>query len=151
MAGHTFHLSVKAPYPPHSVETAVLGASTSAKFTDADRNKLVKLAAADNYVLVTDGDDIEAMCVSLEPGTVNDGWSYGSVQFKFTNLEAVVSGSTLTVGATVVAGPQEALGTKQDWPVIKAGTGSVFKWRVKSLLGGSGAAGTRVLVEPLTR
>lgn len=151
MAGHAYYFDETVPLLPGSVETAALGASSSAKFTSKDVNKAVKLAANDNYVLVSDGDDFEALCVGVEPTTINNGFSQGSVQIRFKNQRAVVSGSTLAVGATVVCGPQAALGTAQEYPVVKAGAGSVFKWRVKSLRGGTGAAGSLVVIEPLTR
>lgn len=151
MAGHTFHFTETVPLLPGAVDSAALGVNSSSKFGPKDVNKFVKLAANDNYVLVTDGDDIEAVCVAVDGTTVNDGFSFGSVQCRFKHLEVTVSGATLSVGGTVVAGPQASLGSAQDYPVVKTGSGTVFKWRVKSLLGGTGAAGTNVLIEPLTR
>lgn len=152
MAGHAFFFDAVVPFGEHSVDSAALGPNPSTKYGQAEVNKIVKLAANDNYVLVSDGDDIEGVIRAIDASTVNNGYSFGSVQRKFDGgLRAVVSGSTLTVGATVVAGPQAAIGTAQKLPVVKAGAGSVFKFRVKSLQGGSGAAGTQVLIEPLTR
>lgn len=151
MAGHNFNFSVTVPQLPAGVDQAALGASSSAKFVDADRNKIVKLAGNNNYVLANDGDDIEGVVISIEPHTVNNGFSFGSVMVRFKHLEAQVSGSALSVGNTVVAAAQSALGTAQAYPLVKAGSGSLFKWRVKSLLAGTGQAGQVVLLEPLTR
>lgn len=151
MAGHAFNFGQRVPRPQLAVEPAALGASSSAKFVQNDVNKFVKLSSADNYILVSDGDDIEAVCVAMEPYTVNSGFSFGSVQKKFDGLVVTVSGTTLSVGGQVICGPQAALGTAQEYPVVKTGTGTLFKWRVKSLLGGTGAASTQVLIEPLTR
>ena len=148
---HVFGVTV--PAVPGAFEVAALGVNSSGKFVSADINKPVKLAALDNYVLVADGDDIEAVVVSLEPNTVNNGFSFGTVQRKFNGLEAVVSGATMTVGAAAVCGAQAALGTANtlSCPIIKAGAGALFKWRVKSLMGGTGAVGTKVLIEPISR
>lgn len=147
MAGHSFMFTETVP--EHSTRSAALGSSSSAPFTSKDVNKLVKLGAVDNYVLISDGDDIEAVCRSVEPHTVNNGFSFGSVQRRFDTLKVTVSGATLSVGAQVVGGPQAALGTAQNHPVVKSGTGTLFQWRVCSLLGGTGAAGTPVLIEPV--
>lgn len=142
---------VTVPQLPGGVDSAALGASAAAKFGPKDLNKAVKLAGADNYILAADGNDLEGVVITVEAPTVNDGFSFGSVMVRFKHQTATVSGTDLAVGAAVVCGPQAALGTAQADPVVKAGAGVLFKWRVKSLLGGTGAAGTTVLIEPITR
>lgn len=145
----TFHLYETVPLPQGSVITSLLGVDANTPLTDKDVNKCVKLAASDNYVPVTAGDDFEGMVVAVEPGTRGNGFSFGSVQRYFHFIEAEVVGATLSVGATVVAAAQNALGTAQDLPKVQAGDGVNFKWRVVSRLGGDGTAGTTVLISPI--
>ena len=145
----------RVPTPPGAVETAALGASASpsARFTDNDIGKAVKLAALDNYVLVADGDDIEGVVNSIEIGLVNNGFSYGGVRNRFYEHEAIVTGTALAVNATVVAAAQAALGTVNNadkLPRVKAGAGVLFKWRVKSLLAGTGQVGQKILIAPIS-
>lgn len=146
---------VTVPALPGSIETACLGVNAAGKFVDADRNKPVKLAAGsalNNYVLGGNGEDLEAVCVAIgDGGTRNDGLSYGSVQRRFLDLEATVSGAALAVGAQVILAAQSALGTAQPAPIVKAGTGAIFKWRVKGLLAGTGQVGELILIEPCVR
>ena len=146
-----FRFGVTVPSLPAGHETAALGVNPAGKFGPNDINKAVKLAANNNYVLAADGDDLEGQVVSIEPATVNDGYSHGTVQVRFQALEALVSGAALAVGATVVCAAQNALGTIQAAPKVKAGAGVLFKWRVKSLLAGTGQVGEVVLLEPITR
>ena len=149
MATYIFEETV--PLLPAAVDSAALGTAAD-KFTDKDIGKLVKLGAENNYVLAEDGDDIEGMVGAIAPHTVNNGAAFGSVQVRFKHLKVRnKNGGALAVGATVVAAAQEALGTEQDYPTVKAGAGNLFKWRVKSLLTGNGADDTLILIEPLTR
>ena len=148
----TFTFDETVPLSTYAVDSAALGVNAAGKFTQADVNKPVKLAANNNYVLVSDGDDLEAVVQAIAPHTINNGFSFGSVQKRFNHLRVVNKGAgALTVGATVVCAAQAALGTAQAAPYVKAGAGSVFKFRVKSLLAGAGAVDTEVLVEPITR
>lgn len=148
-----FKFTVTVPLLPGAVESACLGSAAGAPnlFADADVNKAVKLAGSNNYVLAADGNDLEAVCVAVAPHTANNGFSFGSVQRRFTELEAVVAGAALAVGATVVCAAQNALGTAQTAPIVKAGAGALFKWRVKGLLNGTGQIGETILIEPITR
>jgi hypothetical protein len=130
--------------------SAALGVSNAAKFSDSDVNKLVKLAGADNYVPVAAGDDIEGCVIAIAPHTVNDGFSFGTVQTGGRMVAKVVAaGTTVAVRDAVVAAAQAALGTAQDNPIIKkvAAETPTIKWRVISLLGGGGTAGELVLIE----
>jgi hypothetical protein len=132
----------------------------AAKFTDTDRNKLVKLGTVGNtYVLCADGDDIEGYVHSLETWTVNDGYSFGSV--RKNGRKYAQAASALTVGAYVVAAAPTALGTPlpggstspvgqhvpMGLPLVKAGPGVNHKWRVIAIVSGSGAIGDKVLIE----
>jgi hypothetical protein len=148
-----FRFGVTVPSLPGAYDTAALGVDglLASRFGPNDINKAVKLAANNNYVLAADGNDLEGVCFSVEPATVNDGFSHGTVQKRFTELEVLVSGAALAVGAAVVCAAQNALGTIQAAPAVKAGAGALFKWRVKSLLAGTGQIGELVLIEPITR
>lgn len=148
MAAHKFGVTV--PMLPGAVDSAALGVSANAKMTDKDVNKFVKLGPLNNYVPVSSGDDIEGVLEAVAAHTVNDGFAFGSVKRRFIALEAEVTGGVLAVGAQVEAALQNALGTPQEYPKIVAGTGTNFKWRVKSHLKGTGQIGEIVLIEPCT-
>lgn len=130
-------------------KSVVLGASTSAKFTDADINKAVKLINNDRYGPVTAGDELEAVVESIEPHTVNSGYSFGTIK-QGGRLIAKVDNATVTLGALVVAGAQSALGTAQDNVIVRGGTPTKFIWRVIDLLTGAGAVGSLVVIEAVT-
>ena len=61
------------------VISAKLGASTSAKLTDNDIGKPLKLLAAGRYGLCSDGDNIGGWLVGVDPQP-QDGYAFGSVQ-----------------------------------------------------------------------
>lgn len=146
-----FYFDETVPNRNGAVRTALLGASTSPsdRFTSKDVNKPVKLIGDSRYGLVSDGDDLEAVVVGVEGGTLGNGYSYGSVQRYFNYLRAEVTGSALSIGDTVVCAAQSALGTEQPYVKVKSGSGVAYKWRVVSLLGGTGQVGTPVLLEPI--
>ena len=154
MAEHSFNETV--PDLPGSHDSAALGASTAAPLNKNDLGKFVKLAGSENYVLAAEGNDIEGQLATVEPDTVNDGWAFGAVQVRFKTLlvRHQAGESAIAVGATVVVGTPVAINTAlgtAKYPAVKAGAGVLFKWRVKSLMGGAGAAGTVLLIEPITR
>lgn len=130
-------------------KSCALGASTSAKFKDEDMNKAVKLIASGRYGLVTAGDELEGITTSMEPNTVNNGFSYGTIQIQGRQV-AKVDNAVVTIGALVVAGAQAALGTAQDNVVVRPGTPTLFKWRVVDLLTGAGAVASLVVIECIT-
>jgi hypothetical protein len=134
--------------PPARVESAALGASTSAKMVTADEGKAVTLASSNNYVLAGVGDEIEGFVSSVEPYTVNGGFSFGGVKRDGRMICEVDASqvSTVAVGGLVVAGTQAALGTA-GLPTVKGGTPTIFLWRVLRILTGPGAAGDTVLIE----
>lgn len=158
--------------PSGRVASAALGADANSKLNDKDVGKPVKIGSSDTYVLCADGDELEGFLYGVEPNTVNNGFSFGSVLT--CNLgDRVVAinkgGSSIAVGAYVLAAAQAARNTAntagatsasglEPCPYIKAGvanntTGPVFqspgtfRWRVVSLLGGSGAVDSEVLIE----
>ncbi len=133
--------------------SVALGASAGAKFSDNDLNKAVKLAANNNYVLVSAGDAIEGSTISMEPFTVNNGFSFGTIQTGGKMIVTIVAaGTTVVVGDQVVAAAQAALGTAQDYPIVRkiAAETPAIRWRVVSLWkAGTGVAGTQVVIERL--
>lgn len=157
-----FVFNVVVPLADDSTTTAALGVNGSTPLTDKDLGKAVKLAGNNNYVVCSDGDDIEGVVLSVEPFTVNSGYGFGTVQtkerFVAKNSNADNSNGPLAVGDFVVAAAQPAVGTAitaissgnqtgvKPTPV-KTGSGTNFKWRVISLLGGTGAVNSSVLIE----
>jgi hypothetical protein len=148
MSNFAFNVKVNDPFA--DITEAALGASTGEGWGDEEVGKAVKLGPANNYVLASDGDDIEGVLVSVEPNTVNQGFSFGSVQ-RNCRREAVLDTleTGVAVGATVVAGAQEAVGTQTNGnkTVVATGAGVVYKWRVIRLIDGTGEAGDTVLIE----
>lgn len=130
--------------------SAALGVSNAAKFKDADINKCVKLAANHNYVPVAAGDDIEGVVIAIAPNTVNDGFSFGTVQTGGRLIATVNTATAVVVGDLVNATAQAALGTAQEYPLIQKSADGLetFKWRVIDLLSaGTGAQNTQVCIE----
>jgi hypothetical protein len=148
MSNFAFNVKVNDPFA--DITEAALGATTGDGWGNEEVGKAVKLGPANNYVLASDGDDIEAVVVSMEPNTVNQGFSFGSVQ-RNCRREAVLDAAEtgVAVGATVVAGAQEVVGTQTNGnkTVVAAGAGVVYKWRVIRLIDGTGEAGDTVLIE----
>lgn len=150
MANYRF--GVRVPSLPGAYEPAALGVDANNKLTSKDLYKACKLAANNNYVLAANGDDLEAVVATVEAHTVNNGFSFGSVQVRFTELEVInKDAGVLVVGDAVICAAQAAIGTAQNSPHVKKGAGTLFKWRVKSLLTGAGAVDSTVLIEPITR
>lgn len=129
-------------------ETTAYGAALEAWTSEKEVGKVVKMGTAENYVLAADGDDIEAIVRTVEPGTVNQGFHHGSIQTEDRSL-AVVVGATVVVRDEVVAAAQEALGTQTNSnnPPVKKGAGALFHWRGVSIVSGTGAAGSVVVIE----
>lgn len=138
---------------PHAdVVSAALGVDANNKLNDNDIGKPVKLAAGNNYVLCADGDDIHGFVVSTEANTVNDGFSFGSVQRNGRFEVQVEAGElgTASVGSFVCAGiPAVAINVKQTYPqvILKTLAASSERWRVIRVITGTGVAGDRVLIE----
>ena len=128
--------------------SSALGVDGNNPLTEKDDGKLVTLAASNNYVVATDGDDIEGILVGVESHTVNNGFGFGTIQ---TNgrAEAQVAAAevgTVDPGNEVICGIQIAVGTTGA-PMVKLGSGAVIKWRCIRIITGTGAAGDTVLIE----
>jgi len=120
--------------------SAALGPNNSTKFSDKDLNKAVKLGTANNYVLATNGDEIDGFVKAIEPFTVNDGFSFGGVQLE-GRVEAAVGANqvgALAVGSYVVADTQVALGTVGAAQVKAGGAPALTSVEVEA---GTAAAG----------
>ena len=98
------------------VISAKLGASTSAKLTDNDIGKPLKLLAAGRYGLCSDGDNIDGFLVGVDPEPV-DGYAFGSVQIGgryYAQLEgASTFGYVVEAGTTAAYNNAEASGYGQ--------------------------------------
>jgi hypothetical protein len=134
---------------PHAdVISAGLGDNTN-EFGSVDIGQAVKLGAAQNYVQVAAGDDIEGVVVAVDGNTVNDGYSFGSVQ-RDKRFRAQVGSDEVgqvAIGAEIVAGLPIALGTANGYPQVKNGSPSVYRWRVLRHVTGNGSAGDMVIIE----
>lgn len=144
MSEFTFHEAVDLDRA--DTTSAALGAAALEGWKDVDKGKLVKLGVAQNYQLVAEDDEIEGFVVAVEPNTVNDGFSFGTVQrngrFRAINEDAIA----LAIGDHVIAGPQVAIGTA-GLAQVKTGAPTDFKWRVIRFISGTGAQGEEVLCE----
>ena len=134
--------------PMRDLKTAKLGVDADNGYAEADVGKIVKLGPAQNYVPAATGDDIEGFVDSLMPDTISDGFSWGTVQRdgRRTVEVAAAEAGTIAVGAYVVAGIQIALGTAGN-PMVIAGAGSIYLWRVLRHVTGTGVSGDLLLIE----
>ena len=136
---------------PHAdIVSAALGVDASNKLNDNDIGKPVKLAAANNYVVCANGDEIAGFLVSTEAATVNDGFSSGSVR-RNKRMTAQVDAAeigTAVVGVLVAAGTSAALGTKDTRPQVEIiAAPAKHLWEVIRVISGTGVAGDLVLIE----
>jgi len=164
MAGDTFKRGVKAPLPPGSVISSPLGDTATGEFAQADVGKAVVFqagtggSAAGTYeaVLATNGANIEGFVNSVEPNTVNEGYSFGGVQIG--GQFEVVRGATAVAIAlgdyVVMDGAQAALGTAEANVNVKAYTVLATDlvgmplWKCTQILTGDGTtAGDLLLIE----
>jgi len=133
------------------IVSSALGVDAANPLTANDIDKGVKLAANNNYVLCADGDEIEGVVAAINPDTVNDGFSFGSVR-KNGRITATVTTAALgplVPGALVTAGVQTAAGVAGGITVDDDTAPANHKWRVISLLGGDGSADSAVLIEKI--
>lgn len=130
------------------IVSAAVGVSNSTKLTLNDIGKAVKLAANDNYVLCSNGDPIAGTLEAIDPATVNDGFSFGSVNKAGRRIATVDAAelNALVVGELVSAGTQTGIDTAGGL-VVTAGTPAINKWQVVSILSGTGDVGDSVLIE----
>lgn len=140
----TFAFGEQLSIEQRRIVSAALGASNSATFNRNDIGKVVKLGAAQNYVLAVDGDEIEGFVSSVEVMTVNGGFSFGAVQ-RGGDMYAKVGSGTVAVGAYVVSHTQAALGTASA-PMVKSGSPAKFLWRCVRIVSGTGTVGDTILL-----
>jgi len=128
--------------------SAALGVDGNNPLTVLDLGKAVSLGPVNNYVVASDGDDLDGILVGVEDVTVNSGFGFGTVQTNgLAEVEiAAAEAGTAVPGDEVIAGIQIAVGTAGA-AQVKLGTGGTVKWRVLSLLSGTGVAGDTILVE----
>ena len=134
--------------PPATVLSAALGTGSGELDSSADVGKGVKIGTANNYIIATSGDEIEGVITSVEPWTVNDGYSFGGVQVdrRVTATVGATQTGTVAVGDLVVADTQAAFGTAGTLQV-QSGAPTQFLWRVIRIISGTGATGDSVLLE----
>jgi hypothetical protein len=155
--------------PANEIITSALGTGTGNTFNSpSDIGKAVVLGTSQNHVLASAGNDIDGFVNSVESYTVNGGFSFGGVLVE-GRIQAVVGanqGATpMAVTDYVVADVQLALGTvgtNQQWtgypgtppstptgPTAQVKTGAPTRkfWRCISIISGTGAAGSVVLLE----
>lgn len=139
--------------------SCALGAAAASGIGQKDLDKAYKMGVLNNYVPCADGDAIEAFVSAVEPFTVNQGFSFGSVQRR--GRKTVQNGAaqaTLAVGDYVVAFTQTAIGTAGLAQVKKATAtaatddgamfqSGLFAWKVIRILTGTGVAGDQILIE----
>lgn len=146
MTAFAFQETVPAP----TMLTSALGTGGANIWTDKELGKAVKLstAADSTMVLCAGGDEIFGFVGAIAIGTVNNGFSHGSVQIEGWK-EAVVGanqGATaMAVGDSVVADTQTAFGTA-GLPAVKTSATAKRGWIVMRILSGTGVAGARVLL-----
>ncbi len=141
------------------VRTVRLG-DKATPLADADVSKAVKLVGDSRYDLAAAGDSIEGFVSSITYGT-HDGYVTGGIvqtgtkEVILDGLQATPGTGTIAVGDIVVTGRVTARGTALTQGtfglsprVCKATDASTvtFKWRVESLIDGSGAVGSRALI-----
>jgi len=162
-----FARGVTAPTPV--IISDALGTGSDVYHSPSDIGKALSLGAA-SHALAMAGSDIDGFLHSVEPFTVNDGYSFGGIKIA-GQQQAVVGanqgGTAMAVGDYVVADTQLALGTagsNQQWtnypgtapstptgPTAQVRTGSPARkfWRCIRIISGTGAAGSVVLLERL--
>jgi hypothetical protein len=144
-----FKFGVNVNSPAADIVSAALGDGSSEIWSSDDVNKAVKLGADSTYVALADGDEIEGFVTSVEPGTVNSGYSFGSVQ-RNKRVEAEVGATeagTISIGDLVVADGAVAVNGTKGLTKVKTGSPTTHKWRVIAIVSGTGATGDKILLE----
>lgn len=155
MAGNHFIV----PQIPISRVTPVrLGAGNAAnqRFNYNDSGKIVKLIGDSQYDLAAVGNPIEKFVVHVEPATSN-GYAIGGItgdEYKFVTADGAQADGTgtIAVGDYVVTGTPVALNAAQSgYPRVRKATSQTpvypYAWRVVSLQGNGGVAGTVMVIE----
>lgn len=141
-----FNYTLLVNDPLADTVSAALGVDADNGFVEADVGKGVVLAANENYVAAVKDDEIEGVVVALSPETVNDGFSFGSVQ-KNRRVEAMVGANVAAVpvvpGEMVVCDTPVALGTDGMLQVY-VGVPTTHLWRCISNITSAAAAGATI-------
>lgn len=162
--GDKYQRGVKAPLPPGAIVSSPLGDTISTQFAQNDVGKAITYKAGTGglaagtleAILAVDDDDIEGFVNSVEPNTVNDGYSFGGVQElgQIIVERGATAVNVLLKDFVVMDGAQEALGTVQTLVKVKKytvlATDLVGKplWKVTQILTGDGtSAGDQLLIE----
>lgn len=146
-----FKYNVLAHSPERlNVITSKLGESKGELITEKDRKKAMVMGLVSNYVFAKDGDDLEGFLDNVQGGPTAGGFKVGGVAHPNSGfrVEARVADSQATnlkVRDQVVAADQAELG-KESLPLVRAGEGKIFKYRVISM-SENGAKGTVVVLE----
>ncbi len=130
--------------------SAALGDGTF-KYTDNERGKPVQLKASAKsaYELTAAGAEIEAFVETVEPFTVNQGLSFGTIRRGgrvYAKVGANQGATAMKVRDLVVADVQLANGAGDNYARVKTGTPATFKWRAIKIIG-DGTANSLVLLE----
>ena len=144
----TFAFQETVPAP--TMLTSALGTGGSNIWTDKEVGKAVKLSTTNDSTmeLCTGGDEIFGFVGAIAIGTVNNGFSHGSVQvegWQVAKVGANQGGTPMAVGDSVVADTQVAFGTA-GLPAVKTSATSKRGWIVMRKLTGTGVAGNEVLL-----
>jgi len=126
------------------------GTGDANQLKEADVGKLLKLAGDSRYGLCADGDEIEGVLETAEEMQRQDGYSIGTV--RTDGRIKVALAEPVAVGEYVVSGAPLARGTAQNYapPAVKKAAKPaelLHKWRVISILSGTGAAGSIGVIE----
>ena len=147
----TFVHNEKVNDPSADIVSAPLGAAADEGWGNNELGKAVKLNALGAYELCGGDDPIEGFLIAIEPVTVNDGFSFGSVQRDKRMLAVLAAGQTIVTAAdqTVVGTATTGAPSGRNALVqVEATPGDAgeFVWRVLRLLT-DGEAGSTVLLE----
>jgi hypothetical protein len=148
-------MSLKFKFKPNLEDGELIAArvgTASAPLGTADIHKAVTYSTDHNVLIAADGGEISSVLVAVDTTVDGDGFKLGDIQQievgsrmyaqVATGAPTVVAGTTL-----VVAAAQAARGTAQSYPLIKTGTPTIYRWIVRSIHTGSGAAGSIVVIE----
>lgn len=138
----------------------IIGSDYTAWSLSKERLKPVKLADH-GFALAGDGDEIHGFLDTINPApAIGTNKAYITVIPEGRIVAKVVAaGTTVVIGDPIVAAANAALGTAQDFPVVKkfaladntlaniqATIGRKY-WRVVDLRGGGGVAGSEITIQ----
>jgi hypothetical protein len=137
---------------PRDNESFALGASNVLPLTSNDLGKPLKLIASDTFGLCAAGDEIEGTLEAIAAFTVNNGFSFGTVNRRGRRIAVNGAVTATPFNDLVLAGPNAARNVKNSTGgftdmVVQHGVPTKYLWRVISTLGGAGAQNSRVCIE----